>query len=335
MPIAGMTTGTGIAIAGGANFLSGIANMFSNNAANRANAKAIEKANRLNYEAQKEFYQNTIQWRKQDALNAGINPIYALGAQGAQFSPSFSAAQQTPNNYNFIGSSAQAALEYYNAQKQLELQQEQAAANINRDNAQAELFRAQRDEIQGKNITTPKTAPKAAPKAAPKLKKELTQITKKDKNLIDSMNSVIGKVAEGYEFVKTDSDTYVLAPAHQYHQDQLSEGIIDKWNFKLKDLEEFAKILNENDIPPSGYHYEPAFDGRLLQKGIKLVSNYDTPEIEYQRMMAEAKRQRRQEKIAKRWWRKRLERYGKKVMGKRTVRIREENGNYRTETGYL
>lgn len=334
MPITGISTGTGLAIAGGASFLGGLANIFSNNAANRANAKAIERANRLNYEAQKEFYQNSIQWRKQDALNAGINPIYALGAQGAQFSPSFSAAQQTPNNYNFIGNSAQAALEYYNMEKQLELQQEQAAANINRDNAQAELFRAQRDEIQGKNITTP-TKENITTPTTTKPKKELRQITKKDESLIDSMNSVIGKVAEGYEFVKTDSDTYVLAPAHQYHQDQLSEGIVDKWNFKLKDLSEFAKILNENGIPPSGYHYERTFDGRLLQEGIKLVSNYETPEIKYQRMMREAKAQRRREKVAKRWWRKRLERYGKKVLGKRQVKIKQENGTYRTESGYL
>lgn len=46
------------------------------------------KANsRLNYEAQKEFAQNGIRWRVEDAKRAGIHPLYALGANTASFSP--------------------------------------------------------------------------------------------------------------------------------------------------------------------------------------------------------------------------------------------------------
>lgn len=37
---------------------------------------------------QREFAQNGIQWRVQDAKNAGIHPLYALGGSGASYSPS-------------------------------------------------------------------------------------------------------------------------------------------------------------------------------------------------------------------------------------------------------
>ncbi|AZL83016.1 DNA pilot protein [Apis mellifera associated microvirus 41] len=39
------------------------------------------------YQQQKEFAQSGIQWRVEDAKKAGIHPLYALGAQTHQFSP--------------------------------------------------------------------------------------------------------------------------------------------------------------------------------------------------------------------------------------------------------
>jgi len=36
---------------------------------------------------QKEFAQNAIQWKVQDSLNAGIHPLFGLGASTAQYSP--------------------------------------------------------------------------------------------------------------------------------------------------------------------------------------------------------------------------------------------------------
>lgn len=40
-----------------------------------------------NYEAQKEFAQNSIQWRVQDAKHAGINPYAVVGGQSAGYTP--------------------------------------------------------------------------------------------------------------------------------------------------------------------------------------------------------------------------------------------------------
>lgn len=41
----------------------------------------------MNYEAQKEFAQNGIRWKVEDAKRAGIHPLYALGASTQGYSP--------------------------------------------------------------------------------------------------------------------------------------------------------------------------------------------------------------------------------------------------------
>lgn len=41
----------------------------------------------INYERQKEFAQNAIQWRVADARKAGLHPLYALQGGGASYSP--------------------------------------------------------------------------------------------------------------------------------------------------------------------------------------------------------------------------------------------------------
>ena len=53
---------------------------------NKAQQNA-EKMQQANYAAQKEFAQNGIRWRVEDAKAAGIHPLYALGASTAAYSP--------------------------------------------------------------------------------------------------------------------------------------------------------------------------------------------------------------------------------------------------------
>lgn len=73
----------GAAIAAGAS-LAG--SYMSHSAASDANKMQAEQA-RLNRESQEEFARKGIQWKTQDALKAGIHPLYALGAQTHSFSP--------------------------------------------------------------------------------------------------------------------------------------------------------------------------------------------------------------------------------------------------------
>lgn len=46
-----------------------------------------KKNQQANIDAQKEFAQHGIRWRVQDAIDAGIHPLAALGSPGASFSP--------------------------------------------------------------------------------------------------------------------------------------------------------------------------------------------------------------------------------------------------------
>lgn len=55
----------------------------------------------LNYQHQKEFAQNAIQWRVADAKAAGLHPLAALGASPLGFSPSFSGAIPSSTDWDF------------------------------------------------------------------------------------------------------------------------------------------------------------------------------------------------------------------------------------------
>lgn len=55
--------------------------------ANRQNQAFANQMWKQNYEAQKEFAQNGIRWRVEDAKSAGLHPIFAMGASGASYSP--------------------------------------------------------------------------------------------------------------------------------------------------------------------------------------------------------------------------------------------------------
>lgn len=50
--------------------------------------KATKEANAENVAMQREFAQNSIRWRAEDAKAAGIHPAYALGAPTMSFAPS-------------------------------------------------------------------------------------------------------------------------------------------------------------------------------------------------------------------------------------------------------
>jgi len=65
-------------------------------------ASSQKKANAKNAALQKEFAQNSIRWKVNDAKEAGIHPLAALGASTAAASPSFKAG-----DYGFINQMGQ------------------------------------------------------------------------------------------------------------------------------------------------------------------------------------------------------------------------------------
>lgn len=78
-------------------FLSGLSTAFQMSGAllgqdgqkeaNRQNQAFAQQQWKKNYEAQKEFAQNGLRWKVDDAKAAGIHPLFGLGASGSSFSP--------------------------------------------------------------------------------------------------------------------------------------------------------------------------------------------------------------------------------------------------------
>lgn len=82
-----------------------------------------KKANQQNIDFQREMAQNSIQYRVQDARNAGIHPLYALGAQPYQASPSsvgFDWSNSVGGAFNAVASGIQ---NYKANQQQIQMNQ--------------------------------------------------------------------------------------------------------------------------------------------------------------------------------------------------------------------
>lgn len=72
-------------IAGGV--VGGAMNLLGGAISDSRSAKASQASWNANYNAQKEFAQNSIQWRVQDAKKAGINPYAVVGGQSVGYTP--------------------------------------------------------------------------------------------------------------------------------------------------------------------------------------------------------------------------------------------------------
>lgn len=73
----------------------------------------------LNYSRQKEFAQNSIQWRVDDAKKAGIHPLYALGGNGNSFQPSGYYGNDSDALSGFGQSLYNAGVDYSNSQQDI------------------------------------------------------------------------------------------------------------------------------------------------------------------------------------------------------------------------
>ena len=112
----------------------GIAGLIGNRKDKLAAENAANKSWQRNYEAQKEFAQNSLSWRVQDAKRAGINPYAAIGGQTPGYTP-----QDSSYTTGYQGAMSQAMNKFSNALGQLEM------ANL-------------RAEVKGKEIDNNKKA---------------------------------------------------------------------------------------------------------------------------------------------------------------------------------
>lgn len=73
-------------------FLGGIVSAGASLFGAKKNSDTQKQINEQNLQAQREFAQNSIQWRVNDAKKAGLHPLYALGANTTSYTPSAQAS---------------------------------------------------------------------------------------------------------------------------------------------------------------------------------------------------------------------------------------------------
>ena len=117
----------GTAIGAGIGAIGGIASGAMAEFANRAQSEE-------DYERQKEFAQNSIQWRVADAKKAGINPLAALGSVGTgSYTPSYTSGGMAES----VASSTQSIQQGFSQYAQMELMKQ----NLERGRLENELLK--------------------------------------------------------------------------------------------------------------------------------------------------------------------------------------------------
>lgn len=94
-----------------------------------------------NYNMQKEFAQNGIRWRVEDAKNAGLHPLAALGSAGASYTPSTTIGDSGPQtDLSWLSETGQNIGRAINAKA------------TERERARNEAYQQQANELQLENM---------------------------------------------------------------------------------------------------------------------------------------------------------------------------------------
>lgn len=107
--ISDATLGQSMAVGGlnaGIGAVTGLAGQWVNSIFNQAQSQR-------EYERQKEFAQNSIQWRVADAMKAGVHPLAALGGQGINYSPVVDTESDYGGAIERSGQAFQSAMDRY------------------------------------------------------------------------------------------------------------------------------------------------------------------------------------------------------------------------------
>lgn len=124
-------------------------------------AKSAEAQAAQNVAYQREFAQNGIRWRVEDAKAAGLHPLYAIGAAGASFAPNPITVQDKGIGSAFekMGQGLTRAVAAQETQDQADmrdLQKRLITSQINESDARAQLARSQA-AVTGSPVSFPYT----------------------------------------------------------------------------------------------------------------------------------------------------------------------------------
>lgn len=208
------------------------------------------------YNHQKEFAQNSIQWRVNDAKKAGIHPLYALGSQGISYAPSsFSSMPDT--SLSDAGNAVGSAVASFAGQKQAkELHELQKASLIEdirgkqlaNEMSQKELSRMGQSGASHSTLLQSNLAGQASPVT----QSGATKTTSKG-----LVGTGIGDILPGYEVVERANGHFALFPKQGTTAgESYSEGTFGKVSHRLNlatEVGDITKAVNAR----SKVKYEP------------------------------------------------------------------------------
>lgn len=234
--------------------------------ANKSNQALANQMWQQNYLAQKEFAQNGIRWRVDDAKAAGLHPLFALGATGASYSP-VNTSSYYENESGGLGNAlsnmgqdisraqqakmtrVERAVQDLRDQKLFDLDVQQKEANI-------ALTQAQTAEVSSRNQQQVPALPYASG----------YDISNGQGDYVNYKGDygVLPEVLRGTQFYEMPGGGYMIAP-HNQLMDLVSEGFITKTQFYAGLTDAFEKGMLKPPKPP--------------EKGFKWVADLSTGQI--------------------------------------------------------
>lgn len=127
--------------------ISGVANLFGG----KMSSDAVRDSNEKNAAMQREFAQQGVRWRVEDAKAAGIHPLYALGASGAAASPSYQVDSGTATGVANMGQDISRAIHATRTADERQF----AVLNLRRADLENQLLESQIHNLQQSQFGPP------------------------------------------------------------------------------------------------------------------------------------------------------------------------------------
>lgn len=217
--------------------------------------KSSENAADKNAAMQREFAQNGIRWKVEDAKAAGIHPLYALGAQTHSFSPSY-----VGGDYSGVGIAGQ---EIGRAIDQGRTQSERTAARlsslqIERGELENALLRSQISKLNANS--TPPMPDSEGRYLIPGQSSTHMGAGLVQPQAASPVNAAVGNPAReagevtDYGYARTQ-DGYTIVPSMDV-KDRIEDAIIPELQWSMRNLHLFPPRMKPPtaDLPPS-YDY--------------------------------------------------------------------------------
>lgn len=260
-------------IAGG--LISGVGSLLGAN----QSKKNVERQAQMNYLAQKEFAQNGIRWRVDDAKKSGIHPLFALGANTSGFTPisGYSGDSGISDFSASMGQSFERAVQAKQTPAEREIQRLQQEKLFDLDVRQKEANIALTNaEISRVSRLIQQQVP-----AMPSASGKTNTIIEGQAQSQPGVSKEIPPLVQFYQ-VPGGKDTYTLLP-NQDSMDYYSEAAIPRYQMftYITDALRRGDMKGPHELPKGYYWHVDMFRGivypRKRKTPVKAYSSVPNP----------------------------------------------------------